>query len=198
MKITIRLITVAALLVGTLILVYLYDTHAYRSSDIVHEQTYIYAPWRERYSKNRKSTLNKNCPFCSAIDTNVLLAKTQNFIIKLNQYPYTKGHILIIPHEHVARLSDLDSAMQNELTKLIIITSSILEKTLDCCGLNVGYNQGLCSGASVPDHLHIHVVPRYMNEHSFMDSVAQATVISWEWKELQALLKTKFKEQGIV
>lgn len=156
-------------------------------------QTWLYMPWREKYT-NKSETASAECPFCSTNmhHNELLLHETEHFYVKLNAFPYSKGHCLIIPHKHITYLHELSVPARHELMELISYTGEKVQATFNCQGVNIGANIGLCSGASIPDHLHVHVVPRYHNEKSFLDTVANTTAVPWDLQEMKALLKPSF------
>lgn len=104
----------------------------------------------------------------------------------LNAYPYNSGHVLVLPNRAETRLGGLAAAESAELWETVNAAVAAVEKAYDPPGINVGLNQGAASGAAVPDHLHVHVVPRWHADASFMLSVAQTRVLpeaidrSWE------------------
>ena len=113
----------------------------------------------------------------------------------LNEYPYNKGHILISPKRHVALLSDLTLEEKIELLHIIDIAVKALQSALNADGFNIGMNMGKAGGASIPQHLHIHVVPRYLEKNlnqSFTTTIGKTTVISWDMEKLVVLLRKHF------
>ncbi len=158
----------------------------------------LYAPWRESYKQKVPDDHNSKCAFCTQIaenddDSHFILKRTDHFIVMLNLHPYNKGHTLIVPKKHIKNLYDLNSSAQLELMSLQVETIEILKQRLDVEAFNVGINIGTDAGASIADHLHWHIVPRYPQERwSFMNTVANTNVISWDLKNLYTLLKPAF------
>jgi ATP adenylyltransferase len=97
--------------------------------------------------------------------------------ILLNRYPYTNGHLLVAPHEHVADLIDLTPAGRAGLIELVARAQHILHLALNPQGMNVGVNLGRCAGAGLPGHVHLHIVPRWAGDANFMDNIAGVRVI---------------------
>ena len=95
----------------------------------------------------------------------------------LNAYPYTNGHVLVLPNRAVAELDELDADEHAELWTVIRDTVSAVRSAYRCDGVNVGLNLGAAAGAGVPDHLHAHVLPRWAGDTNFMTSVASTRVL---------------------
>lgn len=157
---------------------------------------YLYAPWRGTYAKKAKKNTHQadGCPFCTQIASN---QDAENFIIKrlkhatvmLNAYPYNPGHVLIVPNKHVDRLDKLNSETQQELMQAITKTVEVIENTLGNSGTNVGINLGdHASGGSIPEHLHVHVVPRWKGDTNFLLVLADTKPLSTDLQEVYKLL----------
>jgi len=106
--------------------------------------------------------------------------------VVMNAYPYTNGHVLILPNVAVADLADLDPSVATELWSTVTAAVATVRAVYEPDGINVGANLGRAAGAGVPDHLHVHVVPRWEADANFMTAVADARVLpealssSWE------------------
>lgn len=158
----------------------------------------IYAPWRSKYlSKNSQTTVS--CIFCSHYkDTddkkNYILHRLPNCMIMLNLYPYNAGHILIVPNMHVSNLNQLTKDIRSEIMEATNIGSIILKEKLKCDGINIGLNMGEYSGGSIPEHLHMHVVPRWASDTNFLVTTASTKAISFDLNEIYKLLTPEFKK----
>lgn len=164
---------------------------------IANTQSWLYMPWRESYSKLQTNNIEtKQCPFCAITkndnDKKLILYRTESFYIKLNAFPYSQGHLLIMPIAHVQSLQELTAAERIELIELINTACQKVNVAFGCEGINFGANIGNHAGASIPDHLHIHVVPRYANEKSFMETTGDTNLIPWNLQEMYAMLKPYF------
>ncbi len=108
----------------------------------------------------------------------------------LNAYPYTNGHVLVLPNRAVADLGELRDAEHAELWSLVRDTVAAVQVAYRSDGVNVGMNLGKAAGAGVPDHLHVHVLPRWNGDTNFMTSIAEARVLpeplSDTWGKLRA------------
>jgi ATP adenylyltransferase len=110
--------------------------------------------------------------------------------VLLNAYPYTSGHLLVVPNRAAAALGDLDSDEHRELWEQVRDAVVAVERAYRCDGVNVGMNLGSAAGAGVPDHLHAHVVPRWNGDTNFMTAVAETRVLpetlSATWQKVRA------------
>jgi ATP adenylyltransferase len=97
--------------------------------------------------------------------------------VLLNAYPYTSGHVLVLPNRAVAMLSELDDDEHDELWRLVRDSVAAIEAAYGCEGVNVGMNLGTAGGAGVPDHLHAHVLPRWAGDTNFMTAIAATRVM---------------------
>jgi ATP adenylyltransferase len=153
----------------------------------------LWAPWRIGYIKGLAE--KRDCFICDDVKNpasdsdNFVLWRTSQSLVMLNRFPYNNGHLLIAPIRHVAGLDQLDDKELLEITKLIVASQKVLSLAVNPHGFNVGLNFGRCAGAGLPGHLHIHVVPRWDGDTSFMDVCAGTDVISQSMKELYSLLK---------
>lgn len=98
-------------------------------------------------------------------------------LILLNRYPYANGHLLIALGEPRMRLLDYDEAQRAELWSLVDLAVDLCERALNPQGVNIGINQGAAAGAGIPEHLHVHVIPRWSGDVNFITTVAQVRVI---------------------
>jgi len=170
------------------------------------------APLYVEHHKNKDSDENKKkvtdtkkkCIFCSKIEEvndeeNLLLTRFKHNAVWLNLYPYTKGHILIIPKRHVENLEDMNEEEAIELAKIIGQSPRILKEVLGAEGTNIGQNTGKAAGTTLK-HIHVHVVPRYSHTNvnhripSFVHTVAAARFIGWDMNEIYSRLKPHFDQ----
>lgn len=108
--------------------------------------------------------------------TYVLDRSSHSFAI-MNVFPYTNGHLMVLPRVAVARMDQLDDAQYVDLWAMVRHATSAIERAINPDGLNVGLNQGRAAGASQPDHLHVHVVPRWAADTSFITTAAGVRVL---------------------
>ncbi|MBI4466337.1 MAG: HIT domain-containing protein [Acidobacteria bacterium] len=137
---------------------------------------YLWTPWRYQYVS--KPGAQQPCIFCEALkqesdpDTLILFRGRLNFIL-LNRYPYTTGHSMIAPYEHVARLEQAPADTLAEMMQLCQRLERAFAAEYKPDGYNIGMNLGKIAGAGVADHLHLHVLPRWAGDTSFMTTVGE-------------------------
>ena len=107
----------------------------------------------------------------------LVLAREDQGLIMLNLYPYTNGHLLVAPAEHVADLTDLSAQGRGGLMELTALAERLLRTAINPQGINIGINLGRCAGAGLPGHLHVHLVPRWSGDTNFMHTVGHVRVI---------------------
>jgi len=112
----------------------------------------------------------------------------------LNAYPYTSGHLLVLPNRAVAELDQLDEATYDQLWREVRAAVAALRAAYHCDGVNVGMNLGRAAGAGVPDHLHVHALPRWIADGNFMTAAALTRVmpetLDTTWSKLRAAWPT--------
>lgn len=139
----------------------------------------IWAPWRMKYILNNKP---HNCVFCEKLQAgddavNYILYRGKTAALMLNLYPYTNGHILVVPYLHVADLTDLNDETLADMMLLTQKSLQMLRGALKPHGFNVGLNLGQAAGAGIQDHVHIHIVPRWENDTNFMPVLGDVRII---------------------
>ena len=152
----------------------------------------LWSPWRYRYVS--RTTASEGCVFChkpseSDQEGLILFRGLRNFVI-LNLFPYTTGHLMVVPYEHCAALEDLSEDTANEMMALTRRAVSCLKRVYLPAGLNVGMNLGECAGAGIAEHLHMHVLPRWPGDANFMTTIGETRVMPEDlgdtWRRLSA------------
>jgi ATP adenylyltransferase len=140
----------------------------------------LWSPWRFRYvSEGVKA---EGCIFCPMAAEaghdreNLILYRGRLNFVLLNRFPYTTGHTMVAPYAHVASLSDLDGDTLREMMELAQRVHAALESTYHPEGYNLGMNLGACAGAGVADHLHLHLLPRWTGDSSFITVIGETRV----------------------
>ncbi len=156
----------------------------------------IFVASKGEYVRGKKPAVD--CILCSIVKNdpkvvNLEIFRTKSFIIAVNLYPYNPGHLMIFPHQHIEEVEELSFSEVKELHKLTVITLKVLKKLYNPHGFNIGYNLGKGSGASIK-HLHLHIVPRYENELSFIDVLSGSKIIVEEPKNTVQRLKSEYKK----
>ncbi|MBN1125919.1 MAG: HIT domain-containing protein [Sedimentisphaerales bacterium] len=157
------------------------------------ERKNLWAPWRMEYI--RGLTEETDCFLCDYISSpdkdteNLVLWRTERNIVVFNRFPYNNGHLLIAPRRHIG---ELDQAEPPELLEFMLLTrdcQQVLKQAVHPHGFNVGINFGRCAGAGLPEHLHLHIVPRWNGDTNYMAVCAQTEVISQSLSELYQRLR---------
>ena len=123
----------------------------------------------------------------------VVLRAEHNFIL-LNLYPYTSGHLMIAPYAHVASLQESNQVALEEMMNLARRADGALRQLYKPDGMNLGMNLGACAGAGVAGHIHMHVLPRWCGDASFMTTISETRVLPEElsvtWERLREALRS--------
>jgi ATP adenylyltransferase len=141
---------------------------------------HIWSPWRMKYIENNEK--QEGCVFCKAQTkednaANLIAFRGQHAFVILNLYPYTSGHLMVVPFEHVATLEELNPATRAEIMELTSQCMSVLRKIYNPQAFNMGANIGEAAGAGVPGHVHIHIVPRWGGDTNFMSTLAETRIL---------------------
>ena len=179
------------------------------------ERKNLWAPWRIGYIRGLSDAASpqsqpdnaeqptSGCFLCSYLshpeqdEKNLVLWRASESLVLLNRFPYNNGHLLIAPARHIADLESATDSELVELTKLIRESQRALSLVIKPHGFNVGMNFGRCAGAGLPEHLHIHLVPRWDGDTNFMPVCTDTGVISQSMSELFGLLKKVSKEHNL-
>jgi ATP adenylyltransferase len=155
----------------------------------------LWAPWRSAYVTGSSSE-SIDCIFCHTSqpghDELVLLRGQVCFVI-LNLYPYTNGHLMVVPNRHAANLATLTADEQAELMRLTRHAEIAITEAYAPQGINVGINLGKAAGAGVPGHLHVHLVPRWSGDTNFMTAIGNTRVLPEELGESARKLRPIFE-----
>jgi ATP adenylyltransferase len=156
---------------------------------------HLWTPWRSTYINGKKEL--PNCIFCSAAAStadaeNQVVCRGKHAFVMLNRYPYTAGHVMIAPYEHVSRLSQASEAAGDEIMRLARRAEVILCDIYRPDGLNMGMNLGEAAGAGVAQHIHLHVLPRWIGDANFMTTVSDTRVLPEDLDQTYAKLSHAF------
>jgi ATP adenylyltransferase len=124
----------------------------------------------------------EDCAFCDELSKddgpeNLIVFRGQRVFVILNRYPYTSGHLMTLPYEHLSTLEQLDAVTRSEMMELAVIATRVLKEIYCPQGFNVGINIGEAAGAGITEHIHLHVVPRWSGDTNFMSSLGQTRVL---------------------
>jgi ATP adenylyltransferase len=141
---------------------------------------HLWSPWRFNYVT--KASSGSACIFCEKLSQghdpeNFIVHRARRNCVLLNIYPYTTGHLMIAPYEHVATLEETPEETLAEMMLLTRQASAHLRAIYKPQGLNLGMNVGECAGAGVAGHIHMHVLPRWVGDTSFMTTTGETRVL---------------------
>ncbi len=158
----------------------------------------IWAPWRKEFILKAKES---GCLFCELPDEradrkSLILFRGPRTYAVLNRYPYTNGHLMVVPYRHTAELDDLTRDEAGELWELARRSVNLLRAAYRPQGFNLGLNLGRAAGAGVVDHLHLHVVPRWAGDNNFMPVIGNTKVHSLSLDETFRVLARGFRQKG--
>jgi len=158
----------------------------------------LHAPWRIEYILSPKPQLDESLftriAQSSDDETNLVIARGRTCFALLNRYPYTGGHLMIVPYKQVHDFNNLTDAELTELMLLMRRCQNALTQVMKPHGFNIGINLGQVAGAGITEHLHIHVVPRWNGDTNFMPVLANTTVVPEALAEVAAKLRAKLAQ----
>lgn len=160
----------------------------------------LYAPWRDKYLlvDGEKPKDDLQCVFCNvnkkqSLKNSYILGSYKHVAVLLNLYPYNAGHLLIVPHQHAAHLHTLTREQRADMMELATLSADVLQKHLGAAGINIGFNLGAFAGGSIPDHVHMHVVPRWNGDTGFMPVIGHTKIVSIDLQRVYHDLLPYFK-----
>jgi ATP adenylyltransferase len=124
----------------------------------------------------------ENCIFCAALQQedgpeNLILQRGKLAFVMMNRYPYTGGHLMVVPLLHQPSFESLEPGINNEIMQLISRSMHVIRRVYKPDGFNMGANIGTAAGAGVADHVHFHIVPRWYGDTNFMSTVGETRVL---------------------
>jgi len=159
---------------------------------------YLWTPWRYSFISSAEYTkVGGTCILCGLLQAGddekalIVYRGEFNFII-LNKYPYTSGHSMIVPYEHIDRLSKLSEPAAMEMMALARRLESVLFELYCPEGANLGMNMGKAAGAGIAGHIHMHALPRWVADANFISVIGETRVIPEVLSTTYARLKAKF------
>ncbi len=159
---------------------------------------HLFAPWRMEYIGGEPQP---GCLFCRVREAgpesdreNLVVWRGPEALVMLNRFPYNSGHLLIAPRAHAGDLGDLGDEQSMALMAALRLALSAVREVMSPEGFNVGANLGRVAGAGIPDHVHLHAVPRWNGDTNFMPVLAEAKVVNEHlertWEKLAAALSS--------
>ena len=150
------------------------------------------------YIRRKKTSDKKGCVFCTKSKEkhndkdNLVLFRGKKSFVLMNLYPYNNGHLMVTPYKHVNSIQLLSQSCMNEIMKLSDRSMRIINKKLKSEGFNFGANIGKAGGAGIEDHIHFHIVPRWIGDTNFMPAIGQTKVMVGGLIETYDELKSNF------
>ncbi len=156
----------------------------------------LWAPWRLQYVTQEKPS---GCIFCEKPkagddQANLIVHRGQWAFVMLNTFPYNNGHLMVAPYAHLADLEVLPAETLHDMMDLAQLAIRALKAKFRPDGLNLGLNLGAAAGAGIKDHLHLHLVPRWVGDTNFMPVIGDVRVIPQSLEESYRLLREAFAE----
>jgi ATP adenylyltransferase len=141
----------------------------------------LWTPWRREFIEGTQER-STDCFLCAASAAhddkkNLILRRADTVFVLLNLYPYNSGHLMVAPYVHTGDLPNLDAGIAADLMHTTQKAVDVLQRAYRPDAFNIGMNLGKSAGAGVPDHLHLHVVPRWEGDTNFMPIVANTKVL---------------------
>jgi ATP adenylyltransferase len=155
----------------------------------------LWAPWRMEYITGER---RPGCLFCRVIehpddkDAELVVWRPEGAVVMLNKFPYNAGHAMVAPIAHKGGLDDLDDDETRDLMRALRRTITVLRASIKPEGFNIGANLGRVAGAGMPDHVHLHVVPRWNGDTNFMPVLGEVKVVNEHLTQTAAKLREAF------
>lgn len=159
----------------------------------------LYSPWRLQYILGEKE---KGCIFCIKPEQNkdqdhlILYRNSLSYVI-MNLYPYNNAHLMAVPYRHVSNLNELNTEEITDLFLTVRLCERVLKRVYRCEGINVGINLGKAAGAGIEDHLHVHLVPRWLGDCNFMTVTGGTRIIPESFESAYSKLKEVFDNEPV-
>ena len=159
----------------------------------------LWSPWRMAYVENSKPV--DGCVFCNIPEQpdgpeNLIVARGQRAYVILNLFPYTSGHVMIVPFAHRSSLEMLEAGTRAEMMELMTHAVEVLRAVYHPQGFNLGANIGELAGAGIAEHVHLHVVPRWAGDTNFMTALSDTRVIPESLEETYRRVREGWEQWG--
>ena len=161
---------------------------------------HLFAPWRMEYIGRGPEP---GCLFCRVREAdpsqdreNLVLWRGPDALVMMNRFPYNNGHLMVAPRAHAGDLADLDDGQTLALMQALRRSLGVLRAAMSPEGFNVGANLGRVAGAGIPDHVHLHVVPRWNGDTNFMPVLGETKVIGEHLERTWETLAAGFSAAG--
>ena len=156
---------------------------------------FLFTPWR--YAYITAANAPGDCLFCGLLqakddEKSLIVHRAKNCFVMLNAFPYTSGHVMIVPYEHVGELAKLSQPSAQEMMALTQKLESVLRELYRPAGLNLGMDLSKAAGAGVAGHIHMHILPRWFGDVNFMSAVGETRVLPEDLPTTYKKLRSKF------
>lgn len=160
------------------------------------DEQLIWAPWRAAFILSEKE---KGCILCNRFkmkDTveNLIVHRGESSFVILNKFPYNSGHTMVVPNRHIGQIEKLRTEEAAEFFELTRLTVAIMKRCFKPHAFNIGMNLGRLSGAGIPAHLHMHIVPRWTGDSNFMPVLGKTKVVSFPLEPFYEALRKEFQK----
>ncbi len=158
----------------------------------------LWCPWRVEYFEQEKPNPDFLADAARASDdaAHLVIARRKNAFLMMNRYPYAVGHLMAVPYRKTADAASLGENEVIELWSLCMHGQRLLRETVKAQGFNIGLNLGTCAGAGAPDHLHLHIVPRWNGDTNFMPVLSGTRLFSESLQSLYVKLMNAQSRQA--
>lgn len=152
---------------------------------------YMYAPWRDAYFSENP----EGCVFCNISQhpnrdsEHHVLYRDEHCFIVMNRYPYSPGHFMVIPHHHTDKIEALEPEVWLHLSLIVQRCVKMLKVGIGAQGVNLGMNLGKSGGAGIAEHIHYHVIPRWLGDTNFITTIADTRVYGTDFEKIYTHLK---------
>ena len=156
---------------------------------------FLFTPWRYAYVTGVNSP--GDCVFCSLLQLKddekaLIVHRATHCFVLLNSFPYTSGHVMVIPYQHVDQLQKLPAPGAEEMMTLTQRLEGVLRDLYRPDGLNLGMNLGKAAGAGVASHIHMHVLPRWIADGNFMTTIGETRVLPEDLQTTYKRIRERF------
>ena len=155
----------------------------------------LWAPWRMPYLRGENEKV-PGCLFCHKLTqadaVEQILYRGTHCAVMLNRFPYTNGHMMVVPYAHTGLLEELDDATLLEMMRLVQHSLRALRQVFNPQGFNVGVNEGTVAGAGIAEHVHLHIVPRWAGDVNYMTVIGDTRIIPQSLEDTYAAFRPLF------
>ena len=156
----------------------------------------MWAPWRIGYVAGAKAEGCVLCEKAREADAEHVVYRGERNYVLMNAFPYNSGHLMVVPYEHVADLTDLDEAAVCEMMALAQACIRAVRRCMFPQGVNLGMNIGKAAGAGIDEHIHLHIVPRWAGDTNFMTATANTRVVPQSLEDSACQLRPLIEEEA--